>query len=340
MFTKIIIGLIILLFLGFFLFINSAPKLPADSEKIIAKVLTADLPELVKGETGIAKSGDIEIWYEKINATGASKGTVLLIMGHMSSALVWRDKFYQPLVDSGYQIIRYDNRDVGLSTWIENWDKNNPYTLEDMTKDGLAVLDAAKVEKAHLIGASMGGMIAQNIAINHGHRVLSLTSIMSSGYMMDPEIVPVPKSYSNNFIKLAVKYLMIPSESNTIKFYLGFHQLLKGNGPYELEVKEISEVASYEIRKRNGFNKKAIQQQAMVVELSGSRLPDMGNIKVPTLVIHGKSDPLINFDHAEKYAPLIPNADILFIDGMGHDIPSIYLNQVHEAIFKTISKTN
>jgi len=151
-------------------------------------------------------------------------------------------------------------------------------------------------------------------------------------------MVPVPKSFSNNFIKLALKYLTISSDRNTIKFFLGFYQLLKGNGDYEIETKEISEVLLYEIRNRKGFNKKAIRQQARAVELSGSRLQGMEGITVPTLVIHGKSDPLINFDHAVKYSPLIPNADTLFIEGMGHDIPRVFLEQVHQAIFKTITR--
>jgi len=284
MLSKILLGLLLFLLIVFFIFINTGPKLPIGSDKIITKVLTTELPELVKGTTGKAKSGNLEIWYEKINPEGATKGTVLLIMGHMSTALVWRSEFYQPFVDKGYQVIRYDNRDIGLSTWIEDWDKNNPYTIADMTEDGLAVLDAADVEKAHVIGASMGAMIGQNMAINNGERVLSLTSIMSSGFMMDPEMVPVPKSFSNNFIKLALKYLTISSDRNTIKFFLGFYQLLKGNGDYEIETKEISEVLLYEIRNRKGFNKKAIRQQARAVELSGSRLQGMEGITVPTLV--------------------------------------------------------
>lgn len=338
MLINILIGLVILIFIGFFYYINSGPKLPPETNKVIAEVLAADTPELVKGEIGIAKSGGLEIWYEHIKPQKTTKGTVLLVMGHSSTAMLWTAKFYQPLVDAGYHVIRYDNRDVGMSTWIKNWDKKNPYTLEDMAKDGIAVLDAIGVAKAHVIGASMGGMIAQRMAISHSDRVLSLTSIMSSGYMMDPDIVPVPKWFAQNFIKLGLKYLTPPTEAGSIKFFFGVYTTLKGNGPYKLELKDAAELMLYETRKRRGFNKKAIVQQATAIEVSGSRLGEMGTIKMPVLIIHGKSDPLVIFAHAEKYAPLIPHAEKLFIDGMGHDLPTIYLDEIHEAIINTFEK--
>ena len=199
MIKKILLGLLILLILGFFIFINTGIDMPKDSDKVIDEVLKSELPELVNGKTDFAKSGDLDIWYEVIEPQDSVRGTILLVMGLASTAMLWTDDFYDPFVDAGYRVIRYDNRDVGLSTWVKEYDKNQPYTLEDMAKDGMAVLDDVGIDKAHIVGASMGGMIAQRMAISHSDRVSSLTSIMSSGYMNDPEIAPVSKHFEIGF---------------------------------------------------------------------------------------------------------------------------------------------
>ena len=336
---KILIGVIAILLISFFLYINSGVQLSKETNAIISKVVESEVPELIHGETHYAKSGDLDIWYELIKPPGEIRGTVLLIMGHSSSAMLWTSNFYETFVDSGYQVIRYDNRDVGESTWIENWDKEYPYTLEDMAKDGIAVLDDANVERAHIIGASMGGMIAQRMAISHKDRVQSLTSIMSSGYMMDPDIEPVPVWFEQNFIKLGLRYLLFNSETGNVKFFVGVMQTLRGDGPYEINVEGNAQVMLYETRRRKGINQKAIEQQAVAIEASGSRLEELQQISAPTLVVHGKADPLVIFDHALKYAPLIPDATTLYIDGMGHDIPELYLPRVHEAIMKNMNRT-
>ena len=331
------LGTIALVTSGMYYFTKSGVQLPDGADAIIDQIVKEPIPELVQGETGIAKSGDIEIWYEKISPAGESKGTILLVMGHNSTSMLWSSHFYQPLVDAGYQVIRYDNRDVGLSTWITKWDRKNPYSLEDMAQDGIAVMDDANVEKAHVIGASMGGMIAQRMAISHNDRVESLTSIMSSGYMMDPDIAPVPKWFAQNFVRFGMRYMMTGDKRGGPKFFVAILQTLRGDGPYEIDVKGASEIMLYETQKRRGFNKRAIYQQGKAIEVSGSRLEELSQLKTPTLIVHGKADPLIIFDHAEKYARLMPDADKLFIDGMGHDIPLMYLGQVHEAIFKNVS---
>jgi len=333
-----ILGAIILVVVGLLYYFNTRVKLSSEDKRLIKGVLSSDPPELVEGTTGFAKSGDLDIWYEVINPTADIKGTVLLVMGHSSTAMLWTADFYQVFVDKGYQVIRYDNRDVGMSSWITDWNRKNPYTLEDMTKDGIAVLDAVGVNKAHVIGVSMGAMMAQRMTISHRERVLSLTSAMSSGFMMDPDVAPVPKSIQQDLIILGLKYLVVGTESRYVKFFVSLQQSLMGNGPYKVEAKRSAEVMFYELRKRKGFNKRAIRQQARAMEASGSRLVELSSITTPTLVIHGASDPLINVEHAHKYAPLIPDAQTLFIEGMGHDIPMIYLEQVHQAIFKNFER--
>jgi len=332
MIITIILTLIVIAAIALVAYINSAPKPPAHTDKVVEELLDIELPELVGEGTGYAKSGDLKIWYEVIQPSGKAKGTVLLVMGHASTALLWPPHFFEPLVAQGYQVIRYDNRDVGMSTWIKDYDKSKPYSLEDMAKDGIAVLDAIGVDKVHVIGASMGGMIAQRMAISHDDRVLTLTSIMSSGYMMDPDVAPIPKSYLRNFLKLGVKYHLFGGKAGPMKFFVTIHNTLRGDGPYELNVAGLALISRYEIEKRRGFNREAIENQARAIEVSGSRLDELENLSVPTLIVHGKADPLVIFAHAERYAPRIPHAETLFIDGMGHDIPELYLGRVHEAV--------
>ena len=338
MLKKIGIGLLIIVLLlvgAYYWFLNSGIQLPTETDAIVQEVLKSkELPELITGETGFAKNGDVKIWYEKRVPTDSIKGTVLLVMGHSSSAMVWTDKFMQPIIDAGYQVIRYDNRGVGESDWIDDWNEATPYTLEDMAKDGMAVLDAAGVEKAHVLGASMGGMIVQRMALSHKERVASLISIMSSGYMNDPEIPILTRSQMMDFGRLTLRYLMPSSEEGAMKFMVGIQQLFQGNGPYSHPIKSSVQRTLYELRKRKGRNPSVGDQHTAAISASGSRLEELGQIKVPTLIIHGKSDPLVRFEHCEKYAPLIPHAEKLYIDGMGHDLPAIYMDQYHAAILK------
>ena len=342
MLKKILIGLAILLLVavaGFYIYVNSGEKLPDNTNEVVKEVLANnDLPEFVTGTTGFAKNDDVDIWYEVMGQADSSKATILLVMGHSATAMIWSTDFYQAFIDSGYQVIRYDNRGLGESSWIEDWSKENAYSLEDMAKDGIAVLDAVGVEKAHVIGVSMGGMISQRMAISHGDRLLSLTSIMSSANMND-ESIPFPNEFTVKMTKLALKYMVInPSEANIMKFGVGFQQLLRGDGPYELNVKRTAQKTLYEIRNRKGLNTKVGDQHTAAIFNSGSRIEELTNISVPTLVIHGKSDPLVKFEHGQKYAPLIPNADTLFVEGMGHDLPKIYTERYHEAIFRNFDK--
>lgn len=342
MLRKILLGLLgIVLFaiIGYFVFIKTGIQLPEETDKIVEEVLQQEsLPELVTGETGYADSDGIKIWYEKRAPKDSTKGTILLIMGYSSSAIVWSENFFQAFVDAGYQVIRYDNRGVGESDWMLNWSSDNPYTLEDMAKDGMAVLDAAGVDKAHIIGASMGGMIAQRVALSHTDRALSLTSIMSSGYMFDPEMPAVDGAKNRDLFRIILRYLVPTSEAGSMKFTVGIQQLLQGNGPYSHPIKKSVQRTLYELRNRKGTNSDVGDQHTAAIEASGSRLAELPNIKMPTLIIHGKSDPLVQFEHCEKYAPLIPHAEKLFIEGMGHDLPQIYMKEIQEAILKNIGK--
>ena len=188
-FIKIVGIFILLVLVGSLIYIyTSGPTLSQQTNDSIETAIKSPLPEIVTGKTGLAQSQGLHIWYESRSPKETSKGAILLIMGITVDALGWTDKFIQSFVDAGYQVIRYDNRGTGMSDWVENWDNAHPYSLADMAEDGVAVLDALGIPKAHIVGVSMGGMIGQELTIHHPDRVASLTSIMSSGYIEDPDL--------------------------------------------------------------------------------------------------------------------------------------------------------
>lgn len=326
------IGLVIVLAVaGVAIYIlTSGPPLPSGTNEIVSQVLRSELPEIVAGKTGYAKSGDVNIWYESIEPDDAVKGTILLLTGISSDAVAWPPKFLDALVGAGYQVIRYDHRGTGMSDWIENWDSNNPYTLDDMANDGIAVLDALGVEKAHVVGVSMGGMIAQQMTINHPDRVLSLTSIMSSGNIADPNLPPISAESAQELFKASIRYSLIKSERNTIKSHIAARMVLRGDASYALDVKTIAEQVLYNLRKRKGYNSQSYPQHQAAVLASSSRYHKLHTMETPTLIIHGKSDPFIPIEHGIKCADLIPNAHTLWVEGMGHDLPDVYIDVIVE----------
>lgn len=334
-----IFSFLLFLLLGFLLFVYTGPQLPEGINDLIKEIQNEPLPELITGQTGIVKREQVSIFYESMGGKDPSKGAVMLVGGLAQTLLGWPPYFYQPFVDAGYQVVRMDNRGVGESDWLRNWNKEAPYHLEDMAKDVLAVLDSLEIKKAHVIGVSMGGMISQRLAISHADRVLSLTSIMSTGFYHDPELVQVPPKFYRNFLRWTFRYIgRLKKEENRLKFHLGTVRMLRGNGDYPFESRRILRKALYELRKRKGFNAKVVDQHSAAIVGSGSRYEELGAITVPTLVIHGKADPLVTFEHAQKYAPMIPGADTLFIEGMGHDLPRKYSPEIIEQIQNTFKK--
>jgi len=334
----IIVGLIIVLIVSLVILLNTGPSLPPETDAVIKEVMPSEVPELVTDKTGYAKNGEIDIWYEYRDPVGPPKASILLVMGALSSAMIWPEYLIQPLVSAGYQVIRYDHRGLGMSNWVADWDKNNPYTLEHMAKDALAVLDALEVDKAHVIGVSMGGMIAQRMAISHADRILSLNSISSSGYIEDPELVDQAKDFRLDFLRLLLKYGISRSEEDTIKFTVGFIQLMMAEGADSLDVKAIAENVLYEMRKRRGYNPNIWDQHTTAISLSGSRYQELPTIGVPTLIIHGTADQAIPFSHAKICAKLIPGAKTLWLEGVGHVIPKTHANQVIEEVLSNIKR--
>jgi pimeloyl-ACP methyl ester carboxylesterase len=191
-----------------------------------------------------------------------------------------------------------------------------------MARDAKAVLDALDIQKAHIIGLSMGGMIAQEIAIQNPARVVSLTLLMSSGHIGDPELPGISSRYLIDYNVKGIpllKYRMMGGEKNIVKERIAKQVLLMG---YDgLEIEETARVLLYDLRKRKGINVRAIFQHQAAVRISGSRYEKLRTLDVPTLIIHGKQDQFVPFEHGKKLAEVMPNSQGLWLDGVGHVFP-------------------
>lgn len=298
----------------------SGPKLPNNIDKTIDDVMKSDLPELLHGNTGYVQSGDTRIWFESIGQNTMSKGVILLFMGISNDALGWPQGFIESLADFGYQVIRFDYRGTGMSDWIKNWDEN-PYSLSDMAIDAANILNTLGIQRVHLVGISLGGMVAQEFAINHPERTLTLTSIMSSGNIVDKKLPEISKKTTFDLIKVGLKYSILPTERNTIKLQVAARIILRGEANYDIDVRGVAQQVLYNLRKRNGYNSEASRQHHEAVIRSGSRYDKLKEMLSPSLIIHGVNDPFIPIEHSKKLATIIPNSTMKWFENMGHDLP-------------------
>jgi pimeloyl-ACP methyl ester carboxylesterase len=291
-------------------------------------------------KNGKIASNGLEIYYESFG--NPENPAILLIMGLDAQCTLWSMSFIEPLVDAGYYVIRFDNRDIGLSTWLNDWTRNRPYTLEDMAKDAIGLLDGLSIQKTHVIGASMGGMIAQRLAISYPERILSLTSIMSSGHSFNVGVQPsiggmlqamiVPWAIRNFDIKSKYTHFDV-----TVGNYVRVWRTLAGT-KYPFNEEYFKELFKYNILERKGQNPRARVQQLSAIIASGSRLAELPKIKAPTLVLHGTEDKLVPPAHANLYAPKIPQAKMVWLEGVGHEIPHAIIPQVHREVLAMINK--
>jgi len=254
---------------------------------------------------------------------------LLLISGLGLQLTAWPDEFVEGLVDLGFYVIRYDNRDTGLSTkfehagtpnlalaWLKSlvrWPIRPPYTLEDMADDAVGVLSALGVARAHVVGMSMGGMIAQLMAAKYPSRVLSLTSVMSSSGRRG---LPGPAP--------AVKRALMrrPGANDADAMVEHGVQLLQaiGSPTYPTPEKELRRRVARALRRNCCPG--GVLRQILAVAASGDRTPQLRTIVAPALVIHGAADPMVPLACGADTAEAIPNARLEVIEGMGHDLPT------------------
>jgi pimeloyl-ACP methyl ester carboxylesterase len=254
-----------------------------------------------------ATNGEYEIFYATDG--DASARPLLLINGFTRQCAGWPEDFVRALVDAGFFAVRFDNREVGLST------KSAPgtqYTISAMASDGIAVLDAVGIERAHVWGMSMGGMIAQSVAIEHPDRVRSLTSVMSGP----------GDGTSGSSTPEAMQALMTPAPEERaacIEHRVNTSRIICG--PHFDETFERTRAA---LEYDRCFHPAGALVQMTAIRTSGDRTPRLRELRVPTTVIHGKVDPLIQVSGGEATAAAIPGARLVVLDEMGHNLPRVY----------------
>jgi len=257
----------------------------------------------------------IEIEYETF---GDPKAQPMLLIGGLGSQLLsWDEDFCALLAGHGFHVIRFDNRDSGLSTWVDD-----AYTLDDMAADAAGLLDALGIPAAHVVGASMGGFIAQLVALNHPDRVLTLTSIMS-GPNGDDQVQPTTEGSG---------VLMAPApdtREERIAMGVWARQALLGPADPFDEPHERARVTRAVDR---AYHPAGFGRQLGAVIVARGRLERLGSVSVPTLVIHGDADILVPVENGRRVAAAVPGARLMEIEGMGHDLPRRVWPQVADAI--------
>lgn len=273
------------------------------------------------------RANNIDIFYEENGPADAP--VILLVMGLGTQMIAWPEDMIQGLVDNGFRVIHYDNRDVGLSQRMDGAAASNlvwamvkarfglamrpAYTLSDMAQDGIGLLDALGIQKAHVVGASMGGMIAQLMAVQHPERLFSMTSIMSSSGRPG---LPGPRADIR-------KRLMAPRPANPTR-----------EEAIRLGAEAIESISFADMKRPHdafvdmaarafdrGYYPVGMKRQLLAIIADGSRVERLKTIQVPTLVVHGGADPLVPKEGSEDIARLVPGARLEIIDEMAHDLP-------------------
>ena len=284
------------------------------------------------------RANNIDIYYEENGPADAP--VILLVMGLGAQMIAWPDEFIDGLVAKGHRVIHYDNRDVGLSQRMEGAKTPNlawtmlkarfglpvrvPYTLTDMAADGIGLLDALGIDKAHVAGASMGGMIVQLMAANHRERLLSMTSIMSSSGK--PGLPGARADIQKNFM---VKRPPDASRDDAVAFGTELVRSFSYPDPARPENAHAEMTAKAFDR---GYYPVGTRRQLLAIIADGSRVERLKKITTPTLVVHGGADPLVPKEGSEDIARHIPGAHLEIIDEMAHDLPPSQVGRMVDLI--------
>jgi pimeloyl-ACP methyl ester carboxylesterase len=266
------------------------------------------------------KANGIDIEYETFGSQ--DHPPLLLVMGLGAQLIQWPDDFCAQLAGHGFFVIRYDNRDVGLSTHFDEagepdvvaamgGNASPAYTLEDMAADGAGLLDALGIGAAHIVGASMGGMIAQTIDIRHPEKVLTLCSIMSNTGG-ETSVPPTPE---------AMAALMGPRPNNreeVIEMAVKATAIIGSTG-FDRDEDMTREMAGRSFDR--AYHPEGMMRQLVAIMAAPSRVDALKSVSVPTVVIHGTSDTLVPPQNGRLTAEAIPGATLVEVEGMGHDMP-------------------
>ncbi len=280
------------------------------------------------------RNGDVDIYYETFG--NPSQPPLLLVNGLGSQCINYRTEWCELFVEAGRFVIRYDNRDVGLSSKFasvtpdvaglvrriaEGREVEVPYRLSDMASDGVRVLDALSLEKAHVLGVSMGGMIAQTMAIEHADRLLSMTSVMST--TGDPDVGQPSRE--------AQKRIMAPPAQDRHGFiadHLAGLRIWGSPACFDEERLAANAAESFD----RCFHPAGTGRQMMAIIAGGSRSQALKRIELPTLVLHGDADTLVDPSGGRRTAEVIPGARFVLLKGMGHDYPPHYWDRLVDLV--------
>ncbi|MEH6685025.1 MAG: alpha/beta fold hydrolase [Qipengyuania sp.] len=284
-----------------------------------------------------AIANGIEIHYEEQGDKTAPP--MLLIMGFGAQLTLWPDELVEALASRGFRVIRYDNRDIGLSHKFDGvkapglvkmtllsklgFKPKVPYTLADMADDGAGLLDTLGIEKAHIVGASMGGMIAQHFVSRHADKCLSLTTIFST--TGNPKLPPAKPE--------AMKALVTRPDSTDEKVLVEHGMMVArtiGSPGYPTEDERLRERTTASVRR--SFYPEGPTRHLSAIVADGDRRGMLKDVTVPTLVLHGEDDPLVPCEGGRDTAASIPGAKLKTIPGWGHDLPLELVDELADAI--------
>ncbi|MBF0468374.1 MAG: alpha/beta fold hydrolase [Desulfamplus sp.] len=292
-----------------------------------------------------AQSNGIEIEYETF---GSSSSPALLLIAGLGVQLIgWESSFCGKLADQGFYVIRFDNRDIGLSTKCDGLSMQEitkkmfalfmgkreqvPYSIDDMADDAAGLLDFLDIRKAHVCGISMGGFIAQTLAVNHPDRMSSLTSVYSH----------TGDNRSFQPAKEAMDAMLAPAPAHRdgyIEHMTRFFELVHGNGlQFDEEFHRDLAASSYD----RSFYPEGIARQYLAILTQKKRTKTLGDLKVPSLVIHGDDDPLVPLSGGEATAQAIPGSQFKIVKGMGHAMPcmNLWWSDILDAITEHMNRS-
>jgi pimeloyl-ACP methyl ester carboxylesterase len=298
---------------------------------------------------GQVQANGITIAYKSFGPD--DRETVLMVMGNGAQLTAWPVELIEELVKRGYRVVIYDNRDVGLSTKFDQAGVPDakavveariagkpsplPYTLDDMAKDAVGLLDALGITKAHIVGVSMGGMIAQLVAADHPEHVLSLTSIMSTSG--NPE-VPFPAN-PEAIAKMPPPATKADDQEAIVANAVKVLQVLAGPD-YPPDEKRIRDLVVRSMRRSADRAGMARHNALSSLGLFEDRRAKLKTIKVPTVVVHGTRDPIMSVEGGKDTATNIPGAELRLIPGMGHDLPIPLAQTIADAITAAAARAN
>ena len=268
-----------------------------------------------------ARVGALDLEYEVFG--DRSRPAVLLISGLGSQLLGWSDGLCEQIAGRGFQVIRFDNRDIGLSTKIED---GSSYTLSDMAADAAGLLDALGIPAAHVAGASMGGMVAQLLAVEHPEKVLTLTILMSD--LGGDDSILADSGVASS--------LVVPPAATR-----------EGRIEQTVEATRVTWGPSFDEERSRARATRAVDRsyypagavrQARAMVASPSRRQALAGLRVPVLVIHGDGDPLVPFANGELIADAVPGAELHVMKGVGHEMPPREWAAIADGIARLASK--